>query len=632
MLAEDVQEIIVHVHGDGNDCVQNLANPVEAVAAGGSGDCVEAANPPPAPDIIISSSKRKLSYGRGDANQPAQASDSPLVVTPANAEGQRQYIIADVSQINKLLSSLQCPDCGERLLKFVTEKQMGFASEMILSCTGCNETIKKCYSSPRCLEKNADGTFTPGKHGHGNYEINLLLVFLMHELGLGFAAIKKTCSILGIPCMADSTYEELSKYVGSCTIQECKSAMQEAVQIVKTKYSDLPGAAPDAENISDIDVSYDASWQKRGYSSHHGLGLIIDLLTGLCLDFSVKSNFCLECLLKAEKLGENSREYQEWYEGHRGEHCSKNHEGTAGSMEQAIAHVMWTRSVDENKLRYITFLSDGDSKSYNHVRAAQPYGPDKLIHKEECVNHVGKRLGTALRNLRKAKKLGGRGEGRLTDKVIDKLQIYYTRAIRKNVGNPEQMHKDVLCTLLHHTSTDETPRHRFCPPGDEENGWCFFNNAVAKGEQPGPHADNMTFSLAPAVTNEMRPVYMRLSDNELMERCRRGKTQNPNEGLHSLIWRRCPKTVFVGRKRIEEATASAVGYSNKGTTFIQDMMKNMGIRPSHIGDEVLKDIDEIRIKKSQLKATEEAQRRRPPSPISVISPQLLKHHPSPGRW
>ena len=55
-------------------------------------------------------------------------------------------------------------------------------------------------------------------------------------------------------------------------------------------------------------------------------------------------------------------------------------------------------------------LGDGDSKAHKAVVVMEPYGPDVEIVKEECLNHVHKRMGTALLKLSKEKKLGGRGE------------------------------------------------------------------------------------------------------------------------------------------------------------------------------------------------------------------------------
>ena len=44
-------------------------------------------------------------------------------------------------------------------------------------------------------------------------------------------------------------------------------------------------------------------------------------------------------------------------------------------------------------------LSDGDSKGYESLVNNQPSGQDIVIEKEDYVNHVSKRMGTAPRNL-----------------------------------------------------------------------------------------------------------------------------------------------------------------------------------------------------------------------------------------
>ena len=69
--------------------------------------------------------------------------------------------------------------------------------------------------------------------------------------------------------------------------------MQQA--IVKS-YEEV-GVKPDCEGILEIGVSYDGSWHKRGHSSHTGIGVVIDLLTGLPIDYEILSNFCQQCQL-----------------------------------------------------------------------------------------------------------------------------------------------------------------------------------------------------------------------------------------------------------------------------------------------------------------------------------------------
>lgn len=59
----------------------------------------------------------------------------------------------------------------------------------------------------------------------------------------------------------------------------------------------------------------------------------------------------------------------------------------------------------QSGFRYINIISDGDSSTIIAIKSLNnntgPYGAEHQIVKEECVNHVSKRLGTGLRNLLK---------------------------------------------------------------------------------------------------------------------------------------------------------------------------------------------------------------------------------------
>ena len=93
----------------------------------------------------------------------------------------------------------------------------------------------------------------------------------------------------------------------------------------------------------------------------------------------------------------------------------------APSMEPEGALRMFNQSVECNKLRYSEFFGDGDSKSYSTVKDV--YEEDNItVVKKECVGHVQKRLGTALRKLKKEKGLGGKKKG---DKDQSKEGVTY---------------------------------------------------------------------------------------------------------------------------------------------------------------------------------------------------------------
>ena len=55
---------------------------------------------------------------------------------------------------------------------------------------------------------------------------------------------------------------------------------------------------------------------------------------------------------------------------------------------------------------YTTVLCDGDSKTISSLNQLNPYECE--IIKEDCVNHVAKRMWHAVDQIRTEKKLGGR--------------------------------------------------------------------------------------------------------------------------------------------------------------------------------------------------------------------------------
>ena len=58
--------------------------------------------------------------------------------------------------------------------------------------------------------------------------------------------------------------------------------------------------------------------------------------------------------------------------------------------------------VKDLKFQYITFIGDGDAKTFACLTELKPYGEDVEIIKHECVGHVQKKMGTTLRKLKKS--------------------------------------------------------------------------------------------------------------------------------------------------------------------------------------------------------------------------------------
>lgn len=153
-------------------------------------------------------------------------------------------------------------------------------------------------------------------------------------------------------------------------------------------------------------VMFDGTRQKRRHKSHNGVSTVVSLDTGLCLDFQILSNYCLACSILKD-IGDDE---EAWQAFHRPV-CEKNTDYSSHTMEPAAAVQIW------QCVRHKCMVT--------------------AIKKEECTNHVSKRLGTALWKL--ATPLP-RGEK-------PRIQLY--RNHRRTIRWPTQATKAVseACTL-----------------------------------------------------------------------------------------------------------------------------------------------------------------------------------------
>ena len=76
--------------------------------------------------------------------------------------------------------------------------------------------------------------------------------------------------------------------------------------------------------VIDVSVSYDGTWQKRGFTSLFGVGICIDVLSGLVIDYDVLSKYCHACkMTEAKDLP--ARDLAAWKEQHAPD-CCQNHQ------------------------------------------------------------------------------------------------------------------------------------------------------------------------------------------------------------------------------------------------------------------------------------------------------------------
>ena len=499
---------------------------------------------------VGSASKRKLSYLENNVSLDGKCSSSN--------EGN---IIIDISVLstflNKSVACANCKNVGSVNLFEERGSRKGLASKIKLECTYC---------------KYKATTMTSNVNNKRIYNINIRFAYAMRCIGKGTMSASTLCAVMDLP-----PPPKFERY--------CKVLLDGLKEVAEGSMLNAAREAKIMEAGSDVTGVFDGSWQKRGHSSLHGVVTVTSFISGKVLDVVSYSKYCSGC----NKGGEHE--------------CVKNFEGYSGGMEVVGAVDLCKKSEMTRGLRYVRYLGDGDSKGFLAVQEAKPYGNDITIEKLECIAHVQKRMGSHLRKLckdMKGKKLSDgkliSGRGRLTGTEIDKLQNYYGMAIR-NIGNLKEMKKAVWATYFHKHSTDENPNHGLCPMGPMS--WCKYNRSLTTDAEYKHKR-----SLPSAVLQVMKPIYKKLADGKLLEKCLHGKTQNQNESFNNCIWERVPKNVFIGANTIKMGVFDAVICFNDGAYKRVLVLQALDIKPGENMKKALRGLDMERITKSE-KATEQ---------------------------
>ena len=347
-----------------------------------------------------------------------EAFDTDFDLLFARSSENNNYHLVHATFLQNLCKIVRCPleNCNHigLHLREVTGTEIqrdGLNHKFLLSCPGCGETIDSLSTSPLAGTSKAP-------------DVNARMILAMRTVGVGHAGMQEVCRVLGLPGVAKRTYQSHTKKIGDKAENVANENLRAAARKVHDEYD---RTCPDQRGkaVKDIAVTYDGTWQKRGHSSHNGVGVVIDLHTGLVLDYEVLSNFCSACAQAKARFGDDGDGFNVWYADHRPV-CEQNHDGSANSMESEAALKIFRRSEQKYGLRYTTVLSDGDTKRVNNLNSAKVYGENTQIIKEECVNHIAKRMFGRLdrfagRMKAAGRPIGGRGKGKITKARMKKM-------------------------------------------------------------------------------------------------------------------------------------------------------------------------------------------------------------------
>lgn len=510
-------------------------------------------------DARVSTSAKKLKDSCDDYNIEVDNTISYRIINFPT-------VFTDIS------NAVVCKECKSNVT-FTENGKRGLGFKIVISCANC---AKKEVPNCPFVDKS--------------YEINRRIILAMRMLGIGLNGTMKFCAFMDLPRpIFQSFYDKVVTTISIATEAVCKKSMNIAANIEKNR-------SIEKGQEHGISVSGDGTWRKRGFSSLFGLVTLIGWFSGKVIDFVVKSKYCKQCEHWKEKL--HTEEFEDWHKKHADE-CNANHDGSAGKMEVDAVIEMFHRSEELYNVKYANYIGDGDSKTFKGILDSEPY-EDCPVTKKECIDHVQKRMGTRLRNLKtKTKGLGGKGK--LTGKLIDELSIYYGLAIRRNHDSIEKMRNGIWGTLYHKMSTDENPQHEQCPPG--EDSWCSWQRMNATNTLENHHHKT---PLSEYVYEAIKPIYEELSSDDLLTRCIGGYTQNSNESFNATVWAMAPKSRSSGKTILDIVTHIAICVYNDGMISIMEIMQTLGIKIGPNCYNFCSEADEHRVSVAETRLTDAA--------------------------
>lgn len=491
------------------------------------------------------------------------------------SEDFKGYTIIDINLLFQNLEKyLCCKTCGGNL-SMREEIVCGLSTVISAECEKCKLLFSCRNSKMLGKKKNIP-------------EINRRCMYAFRVNGMGHSALRLFCGVMDLPApvSAKSYNQSVKKLLSSCA-----TVSEKSMKCAAEEEKELTGS-------SDIIVSGDGTWKTRGHTSRVGVCTVIGDKTGKVIDTEVLSTYCKAC--DSWKARKGTAEHKAWEKSHKDE-CLINHSGSSGMMEVVGMIRIFERSEMKHSLKYVGYIGDGDSKTFNAVKGSSPYGSDTTISKIECVGHIQKRMGTRLRKLKQSgfkcsdgKGLGGKG--RLTDPMILKLTTLYGNVIREHNSSLLEMRKAVWAIYFHTRSSDEEPLHSFCPAGPDS--WCKYQKCVSDGTvQSFKHPATLPIPVMDAI----KPIFNDLSHPRLLQRCLGGKTQNANESLNSVIWKFCPKTRGAGKRVVEIATGEAVITFNDGNQGRIKIMEEFGLTVGNRSKECFIELDNLRLSTAELR-------------------------------
>ena len=541
---------------------------------------------------------------RGHCKVPSKPKPHDVFLKKGDKTTSRQMYVPHGAEVmnmdilSHVLSLLHCnePHCPGTMMLHKLQKTISLQSYFILHCKRCHSVVAEFSSSLHIGETPQEAVNNPHMTTRRPIEVNRRALLATHTTSMSWRDFLLVCALMDLPVPGHNMNKRALDHLQSCATQVSMESMALAAAQVRSRENSLASNIPGALKC---DVSFDATWHRRGHYSNQGFGAAIDIVSNKVLDYMLYQRVCRKCLSwPIERRASQPEEYAAFWSQHQTT-CTANFSGSSQSMEGSAAVEIWKRSVERHRLVYSTYVGDGDSSSFMNLVKSDPYQGIETVRKEECLGHVQKRL-------KKHLKENSDLFCKLSVGKMERVGQLYALVVAQNRGKTPNEIQNALWNLLEHL----VEKHANCPYSTKS--WCYYQKARAE------NVEDPTATIPPlrqpyftdSEYGRAKEVFASFASLSMCEALTMAQTQNANESLHSIIWHHSPKAKYVGQKSINASTALAVSTFNDGEMAIASVLDALSISPSYSTLLHLSRRDHARNQKRERALLESQKRRR----------------------
>lgn len=121
-------------------------------------------------------------------------------------------------------------------------------------------------------------------------------------MGKRFSGVEEFATTMNMESMSKTAFATLTTSIHEKCIEVLQSTLAISREKVRESHQDLVGHDQSDDvrdrSVKKIGVSYDGRCLTRGRTSKHGVGCVIDTLTGYVVDAEVMTRYCHSCEMK----------------------------------------------------------------------------------------------------------------------------------------------------------------------------------------------------------------------------------------------------------------------------------------------------------------------------------------------